>query len=456
MAKTEDKSAAPLLPELEITAKHLDRKGQLIVFFAAWLGWGLDVFDSQLFNFVAFNCIPTLLDLTIGSEEAQSETRFWTGITSSLLLVGWAIGGIAFGYLADIWGRKATMQITILLFAISTTLCAFSLNIWMLLTFRFLAALGIGGEWAAGALLVAESVPENRRVIGGVLLFTSSPFGLLLATFVNYIISGVILEDYPQYSWRVVFLFGLLPALVASLVRYFVEEPEKWVASRSESKDDHETSKTTEVKKPSLFVLLSKYKRETFSGLIPAVIATLVWWCVTAFAAIIASELAQKEDPDSTEFWSFITTGSFNTGSLFGVLCTFPVAVYLGRKPLYFIYFLGSSLTIIISFVFFIDKYPPYSLLLYFPIGFFVSGIFGSFTFYLPELFPTYLRGVGSGFCYNSGRFIAALGPFAVGYMTSNSISDSIDIMFWVGFLPLIGSLAALFIIETKNRFLQD
>jgi hypothetical protein len=116
---------------------------QWLVLFASWMGWGLDIFDGLLFNFVAPNCIPTLLGLPIGSPEAKSATLNWTGIMSSVLLVCWGIGGIAFGKLCDMIGRKRTMQITIFMFAAATALCALSLNIWMLLVFRILASLGM-------------------------------------------------------------------------------------------------------------------------------------------------------------------------------------------------------------------------------------------------------------------------------------------------------------------------
>jgi MFS family permease len=132
---------------------------QWTVVFAAWLGWGFDVFDGLLFNFVAPNCVPTLLGLPIGSPDARSATLFWTGVLTSLLLIGWAIGGTIFGKVADRLGRTRTLLLTMLIYSIGTALCAVAPNIWMLAAFRFVASLGIGGEWAAGAS-VAEVVPE--------------------------------------------------------------------------------------------------------------------------------------------------------------------------------------------------------------------------------------------------------------------------------------------------------
>src|SRR5580693_10296169 len=123
---------------------------QWTVLLAAWLGWGFDVFDGLLFNFVAPNCVPTLLGLQIGSTAAKAATLQWTGILTSLLLLGWAAGGIFFGQVADRLGRTRTLTLTMLCYALGTAACAFAPNLWALALFRLVASLGIGGEWAAG------------------------------------------------------------------------------------------------------------------------------------------------------------------------------------------------------------------------------------------------------------------------------------------------------------------
>src|SRR5688572_6390513 len=192
---------------------------QWTVLFAAWLGWGFDVFDGLLFNYVAPTCVPTLLGLPLGSAEARSATMLWTGILTSVLLLGWAAGGILFGRVADQIGRTRTLLLTMLLYSLGTALCAFAPNIWVLLLCRIVASLGIGGEWAAGAAMVAEVVPEKRRVEAGALLYTSAPLGLFLATEVTWLIQGYALPGDPGTSWRYVFLCGLIPAAVAFLVR---------------------------------------------------------------------------------------------------------------------------------------------------------------------------------------------------------------------------------------------
>src|SRR5262245_37816097 len=199
-----------------------------VVLAAAWLGWGFDVFDALLFNFVAPNCVPALLHLPIGSPEAREATVFWTGILTSILLVGWAIGGLVFGWFADRYGRKRALFVTIALYACGTSLCAVATEMWQLVLFRILASLGIGGEWAVGASLVAETVPEERRVEAATIVYTASPLGIILASTVNYQIAGVWLSDSPETSWRYVFLCGLAPVIVALFARFFIRESEVW------------------------------------------------------------------------------------------------------------------------------------------------------------------------------------------------------------------------------------
>src|SRR5882724_1647043 len=202
-----------------------------LVIAAAWAGWGFDVFDALLFNFVAPNCVPALLSLQPGAPEAHSATVFWTGLITSILLVGWAAGGVLFGWIADRIGRKQALFATVALYAVGTALCAAATNIWQLIAFRALASLGIGGEWGIGAALVAEAVPENKRVEAGVILQSSSPLGIVLASGVNYLIAGVWFADSPQTSWRYVFLAGLAPVILALLIRIFVRESSHWTAA---------------------------------------------------------------------------------------------------------------------------------------------------------------------------------------------------------------------------------
>jgi len=192
-----------------------------------------------------------------------------------------------------------------------------------------------------------------------------------------------------------------------------------------------------------------------------------MWWSCNAFIATVASGLAGVEAASGhlaanaaeglKQDWIKIATNSFNVGGLLGTLLTIPVAKYFGRKPMFIIYFLLSAAAIMGTFG--LDLAPHARLYGYFFIGLSVFGVFGAFTYYLPELFPTRLRGTGSGFCYNGGRFIAAIGPFIVGSvaaMGKDALQAALHVLFYVGFVPLAGLLLMPFVIETRHRQLAD
>jgi len=426
---------------------------QWTVLFAAWLGWGFDIFDSLLFNYVAPNCVPTLLGLPIGSPEAKQATLYWTGILTSVLLLGWAAGGIIFGWVCDRIGRTRTLLLTMLMYALGTAACAFADNIWMLLAFRIVASLGIGGEWAAGASMVAEVVPEDKRVEAGALLYTAAPFGLFLATFVNFQVAGNWMASSPETSWRYVFLFGLIPAAVAFLVRLFLKEPERWTQA---------SANTAPPRIAELFT--PEVRRYTISGFLMALVALITWWSCNAFIPVVSSGLAQAEaalrglDKAGTlalvENWKLTATAAFNLGGLIGTLLTIPAAKLLGRRAMFGIYFATSALAIFATFG--LDLPGETRLYMYFAIGLTVFGIFGSFTYYLPELFPTRLRGTGAGFCYNAGRVFAAVGPFLVGIIAARGVDAAVGVLFWVGVVPLAALLMMPWVVETKGRQLAD
>jgi len=423
---------------------------QWTTLFAAWLGWGFDVFDALLFNYVAPNCVPALLHLPLGSAAAKSATLFWTGVLSSLLLVGWAVGGIVFGVVCDRLGRLRTLMLTMLIYALGTAACAAAPNIWVLAVCRVVASLGIGGEWAAGASMVAEVVPEHRRVEAGALLYTASPLGLFLAAFLNFQITGVWLADDPLTSWRYVFLCGLIPAAVAFIVRFFLKESDEWAHNPAAN-----SARLRDLFAPDVI-------RLTLGGALASLVSLITWWSCNAFLPTIVSQIAQQwahmsslnatETVALVEQWKFRGSIAFNMGGLAGILIAIPIAKHWGRRTMFAVYFALSAAGIFVMFG--LDLSPQIQLAMYFFIGIGVYGTSGTFTFYLPELFPTRLRGTGSGFCYNVGRIVAAIGPFVVGVVASRGAAR--DVLIYVGFIPLLALALVPFIVETKNMSVRS
>jgi|CXWL01.1.fsa_nt_gi MFS family permease len=414
---------------------------QWLVLFAAWLGWGFDAFDGLLFNYVSPLCLPDLLDLTPGTPETRAAVIFWNGILTSLLLLGWAAGGVLFGRFTDRLGRTRTLLLTMLTYALATAACGLATNIYMLALFRLLAAFGIGGEWAAGASLVAETVPENRRLFAGAMLYTSAPLGVLaagqVATFFTK--TWAPLAAHPELAWRVVFFTGLVPAVFAILIRIRVKEPERWAAVADQAR-----TRVRDLFAPAL-------RRQTLGGLAVATTALIVWWSTNAFITIVFRSLAgadkalQSALPQTANNW-------FCLGGLLGTLLTIPVAHHLGRRAMFVLYFAISAAAIGATFGLALDPLTRAHLMAV--VGLSTFGTLGSFTFYFPELFPLKVRGTGSGFCYNVGRVITAGFPFGIGYVALNPQIDPLSILRWVAVVPLVGIALVLagVVEETRGR----
>jgi MFS family permease len=421
---------------------------QWLVIAAAWLGWGFDVFDGLLFNYVSRACLPDLLHLAANDPTREATITQWTGTLTSILLLGWGFGGILFGKICDKIGRSRGLLVTMLVYSVATAGCALSQNIWMLVFFRVIASLGIGGEWAAGAALVAETVPENKRVPAGMILYSSSPFGILLATFVSDLFQHKLHFEQPDTAWRLIFLTGLVPAAVAFAIRIKVKEPEMW-------KPCAESGLVRDLFSPAL-------RRRTIGGLAMAVIALLGWWSCFAFLPLLGQRLAAISGGSPG---SYVATGTncYSFGGLLGTLLTYPIAVYLGRRWMFALYFAFSAAAVYLAFGGPFD--PMQRMYLMFPVGIGVFGVFGAFTFYLPELFPTRLRGTGAGFCYNTGRFIAAGGPFLIGALArqpfntpQEQLAFLLKCVSWVAVFPAIGVILVLMGIgeETKGQTLAQ
>jgi MFS family permease len=242
----------------------------------------------------------------------------------------------------------------------------------------------------------------------------------------------------------------------------FIKEPERW-----KKVADAPRAKISELFSP-------KYRALTISGFCMAVTALITWWSCNAFIPVVAKGLATQEwthykelsdrlsyDVPSLEVfsqqWVRTATNAFNLGGLIATLLTIPAAKGLGRRNMFLVYFAGSAVALMAAFG--LDLEPHTRLYMYFPIGLTTYGIFGAFTFYLPELFPTRLRGTGSGFTYNIGRLFAAVGPFIVGSIAAsgaNALDRAINVLFWVGAVPILGLLTLPLVIETKGRTLED
>lgn len=410
---------------------------QWLVLAVAWMGWVFDAMDSTLYVLVMN---PALTDLLHTDNQALVHAR--GGIILSIFLVGWALGGVLFGVLADYIGRTRTMVITILVYAIFTGLAALSHTWWQLGLFRFLTALGVGGEWAAGAALVAEVFPERARTEAAGVLHSAWAVGFFFAALVNL---GV-----GRFGWRYVFVVGIAPAIVAIYARRRVGEPERWhkVQEARRQRAAQERLTLTELLAPGV-------ARSTLVGASLALVAVLALWSATYWSPERVQELLQSRRLSAAQLGQAKSYAAMalNAGALIGYLSFAPISERIGRKRTFYLFYLGSLVMVPTAFL----KQEDYDhFVMVLPaLGFFNNGIFSGFAIYFPEIFSTRLRTTGAGFCFNVGRVGAAVGPWITGLLTSalGSVGKAASA---VGLVYLLGLMTIPFAEETRGKELPE
>ena len=416
---------------------------QWLVLFVAWLGWVFDSMDATIYAIVLHPALHELLHAGPGGAPvSDADIGWYGGIIFSIFLIGWAIGGVLFGVVADYFGRTKTLIVTILIYTLFTGLAALSETWWHLAMYRFLTALGVGGEWAAGAAIVAEVWPEEKRAKAAGILQSAWAVGFFLAAACNLLLRG--------YGWRVLFLVGVLPALVALLVRLWVKEPERWVTAHA---SELQAGTARGVKLQEIF--RGDLLRPTLVGAGLAFVAVFGLWGATNWTATLVRRLPDMKGLDAATVATNVSYAIMwlNVGALAGYLAFGPLADRFGRRPVFALMCAGSF--VMLPVIFLIPR-PYEQVLLLLPLlGFFNNGIFSGFPIYLPELYPTRLRATGAGFCFNAGRVLAAVGPFLTGYL-EQSLGSLGRAASAIALIYLVGLAILPFAPETKGRPLPD
>jgi MFS family permease len=404
------------------------------VFWATWFGWMLDGFDSSMYGYILVGALSELLPAS-GIEASRANVGFYGGLLFSIFMLGWACS-MLWGWAADRYGRVRIMCWTVLVYSVFTALCGLSTGIIMFALFRFAAGFGIGGEWAAGTPLLQESVPENTRVRLAGWLHTATPTGLFLAALVT-LLGGSLL------GWRGMFFLGILPALLIVYLRSNIPEPVR--------------AGSPESAKPSFTALFAKGQaRTTWSAaLMMACIIFGLWssnfWAPTV---IITKLVASGATPAHAQQMGAVAGLITNVGTLIGCLLMPWITGALGsRRWTAVLFFAGSLLSVLASYEIAIEHLDDLTLffVLLPVLGFFTNGVFGLFTIWLPEMFPSNLRGAGSGFAFSMGRVLGAAGPTLIGTLAAVTGSfplaiSLLSVIYVVG-LPFIAMAP-----ETANR----
>lgn len=393
---------------------------------AGGLGWMLDAFDVMLYSMVLADLISRF-----------GMSKSIAGLLGSLTLVASAIGGFYFGFVADRVGRTRSLSISILVYSLASAACGFSQNIIELGIFRFILGLGMGGEWAAGAALVAETWPaEHRGKALGVMQSTWA-IGEMLAALVA-------LSILPHYGWRAVFFVGVLPGLLAFWIQRRVPEPEIWQRRKA---------KAGGAPRVPLNRLWAKDIRWT------GIIATAMNACgmfgywglfiwMPAYFSLPVADGGRGLSLTKTMAWLVVTgVGKWLGYALFGF-----VADLFGRRRTYFAYlFIAAIVTPLYGWI----RDPLWLLALGPVVAFFGTGFFSGFPAIASEIFPPEIRATAMGLSYNFGRGVSAFAPPIIGALADVfglSLGHSFIIL---GAAFFLGALLTLALPETRGKELE-
>jgi len=425
------------------------------------LGWLFDCLDQQLFNIAR---VPALKDL-LGTDDMRVVTEFG-GYATAIFLAGWAAGGLGFGILGDRLGRAKTMLITILVYSVCTGLSAAAVGFWDFAFYRFLTGLGVGGEWAVGVALVAETIPERARPYALGLLQTLSTVGNVTAAGISMGLGW--LEQTGRLetldAWRIMFLIGALGAVLAVWVRRRLQEPERWRQAVA-AKTSHQ--------RPGSYADLfghPRWRKNALLGFLLAFAGVVGLWGILFFSidliravlreGLEAQGLSGAVVAGKLNWWAGIASVMINVGAFAGMWTFSELNERIGRRPSFALAFVLAMISTALGFWFI--RHPSDIFWLVPLMAFGQFGLFAGYAIYFPELFPTRLRSTGVSFCYNVGRFMAALGPLTLGLLTSKVFGHLPGLLplRWAGIslcaVFLIGLAALPFAPETRGRGLPE
>lgn len=392
-----------------------------MVLIIAALGWLFDAMDQNLFTIIRQPSLLELLKNTVPADQIDAAAKSAGAMLTAVFLVGWACGGFLFGILGDRLGRTRTMIITICIYALFTGLNGLVQNVPQYAICRFLTALGVGGEFAAGAALVAEVWPNRSRPMALGTLQALSAIGNMMAALVTLALSAV--------SWRWVYAVGALPALMVVWIRASVKEPEQWQQARKIAQQDgakRELGNMAELFHDPVL------RRNTLAGVLMALAGVGGIWGVGFFLPdLVGSALrpmvsrlphvtalpteAAQQAAITAILKSYRSTVFFvqQIGAFLGMFAYAALSERIGRRPALLWFFLLAFGSVQLAFWGLRD--PLTAHLVAFPLGFCALAPFSAYAVYFPELYPTRLRATGVGFCYNCARILAAVAPFALG-----------------------------------------
>jgi MFS family permease len=403
------------------------------VLVVCWLGWLFDTMDQQLF---IMSRTPAMVDLV--KDPKPGDIAYYAGLATMFLVLGWATGGIVFGVLGDRWGRAKTLVLAVLFYSVFTGLSALSVT-WMDFSlYRFLTGMGVGGTFAAAVSMVAETLPARSRPYALGFLQVLAALGNVSAAALSLVlkpsapIAGVA-------GWRLLFVVGIVPAVLVMLVMRRLKEPESWVKAReARARGDAQQAGR---KMGSLKELFGdpRWRRNVIVGILLGLAGVIGLWGigfwlpelvrtvnpVPTAAALSAAQpgmdaAAIKEaiaaSKANQDWYCAIAMMLFNGAAAVGTYLFALLVGRIGRRPAFALVFAMALVSVFVVFGFMTKPSQIWWMAPLLGLG--TLTVFGGYSIYFPELFPTRLRASGVGFCYNTARYVAAPGSFALGALS--------------------------------------
>ena len=391
----------------------------------AWFGWVFDVADTALFNFAK---VPMLTEMLGAEGYAKNGARI-EGQIQALFLVGWAIGGLVFGVAADRWGRTRTLVATVLLYCLCTGLTALCHTPEQVAAARFLTALGIGGEWAAGAALVAEAFSDSGRSMASSVLQTAAAFGPMLAATGNWVLAGK--------PWQWLFLLGIFPALICVVLRMGAHDP-KPVARDGRA--------------PLAEVFGSAEWRRAIVAMVIGAVGITGAGTATYWAPNLVKEASIGLAKAAVDARTSEVTIVSHLGTLLGVFVAPWLCSRIGRRTTIGAFYVAAPVSVALAIW---GGASFERLLVFLPlVNFCCIGVSAAFVLYFPELFPSRIRATGAGLAYNFGRVLAIPMPMVTAWAIGHFGGSVASGVLLSGGVYVIGLAALPFAPETKGQAL--
>jgi MFS family permease len=379
---------------------------------AANLSWTLDSFEF----FALFLTVGFALHQLVAPAQYAAIPRY-AGYIIAVTLFGWGVGGVLGGIIADYIGRKRTMMLAILAYSLTTGLSAVSWNWQSLAALRFVVGVAIGSEWGTGASIVAELWPDHARGRGAGLMQAGAGLGTILASVVWLAVGAT-----GPNAWRWMYLIGVLPALTVVWILQHTPESPRWERSNEQRCDARALRRqgarlSGEGAALTRFTLVDLFADRTvrwplIGSLLMMLSVTFAFWGVSTFVPTYVGSVAAKAHLPAKAWAGYagLVTGICGT---FGFISLGFLADAIGRKPVTMLFYL---MCLILTPVVYLASWSIDVLLVWVAVfGFFTLGIWARAPVWLPEMFPTRMRGTAIGFCFNAPRLLGAIGPLIAG-----------------------------------------